>query len=117
MGIDVLPPTYAAHNRHQEFKDVFEVSEELPETVTKERSHHFPKGLPSLKRSAMKLKKLMPSKSPYGDEIFDNDVDYRSGLDRLNSLEIDNPLFEKRPHDASYSPNRQIGRASCRERV
>ncbi|CAM0949784.1 unnamed protein product [Alopecurus aequalis] len=105
MGIDVLPPTYAAHNRQQEFKDVFEVSEELPETVTKERSHHFPKGLPSLKRSAMKLKKLMPSKSPYSDEIFDNDVEYRNGLDRLNSLEIDNPLFEKRPHDANYSPN------------
>jgi len=107
MGIDVLPPTYVAHNRHQEFKDVFEVSEELPETVTKERSHHFPKGLPSLKRSAMKLKKLMPLKSPYGDEIFDNDVDYRNGLDRLNSLEIDNPLFEKRPHDANYYPNRR----------
>nr|XP_051185386.1 uncharacterized protein LOC127299461 [Lolium perenne] len=107
MGIDVLPPTYVAHNRHQEFKDVFEVSEELPETVTKERSHHFPKGLPSLKRSAMKLKKLMPSKSPYGDEIFDNDADYRNGLDRLNSLEIDNPLFEKRPHDANYYPSRR----------
>lgn len=105
MGIDVLPPTYVAPNRHQEFKDVFEVSEELPETVTKERSHHFPKGLPSLKRSAMKLKKLMPSKSPYGDEIFDNDVEYRNGLDRLNSREIDNPLFENRPHDANYSPN------------
>ncbi|KAM0890738.1 hypothetical protein ACQ4PT_026829 [Festuca glaucescens] len=105
MGIDVLPPTYVAHNRHQEFKDVFEVSEELLETVTKERAHHFPKGLPSLKRSAMKLKKLMPSKSPYGDEIFDNDADYRNGLDCLNSLEIDNPLFEKRPHDANYYPN------------
>jgi hypothetical protein len=107
MGIDVLPPTYVAHNRHQEFKDVFEVSEELPDTITKERSHHFPRGLPSLKRSAMKLKKLMPSKSPYGDEMFDSDMDYRNGLDRLNSLEIDNPLFEKRPHDASYYPNRR----------
>ncbi|KAG8063858.1 hypothetical protein GUJ93_ZPchr0003g17404 [Zizania palustris] len=70
MGIDVLPPSYVDDNRHQEFKDVFEVSEESHEAVTKERSHHFPKGLPSLKR-----------------------------------IEINNPLFEKRPHDVNYSPN------------
>lgn len=107
MGIDVLPPTYVAHKRHQQFKDVFEVSEELPETFTKEMSYHCPKGLPSLKRSAMKLKKLMPSKSPYCDGTFDNDVEYNNGLDRLNPLEIDNPLFEKCPRDVNYSPNNQ----------
>ncbi|VAI01199.1 unnamed protein product [Triticum turgidum subsp. durum] len=107
MGIDVLPPTYVANKRHQQFKDVFEVSEELPETFTKEMSYHFPKGLPSLKRSAMKLKKLMPSKSPYCDETFDNEVEYNNGLDRLNPLEIDNPLFEKCPRDLNYSPNNQ----------
>ncbi|KAL5217895.1 hypothetical protein ABZP36_018579 [Zizania latifolia] len=107
MGIDVLPPSYVAHNRHQEFKDVFEVSEESHEAVTKGRSHNFPKGLPSLKRSALKLKKLMPSKSLYGDETFDNNVMYRDGFDCLNSVEINNPLFEKRPHDVNYSPNHQ----------
>ncbi|VAH95511.1 unnamed protein product [Triticum turgidum subsp. durum] len=107
MGIDVLPPTYIAHKRHQQFKDVFEVSEELPETFTKEMSYHCPKGLPSLKRSAMKLKKLMPSKSPYCNGTFDNDVEYSNGLDRLNPLEIDNPLFEKCPRDVNYSPNNQ----------
>lgn len=107
MGIDVLPPTYVANNRHQEFKDVFEVSEEPPEAVTKERSHPFPKGLPSLKRSAMRFKRLMPSKSPYGDGTFDNDLEYRNGIHHLNSLEIDNPLFEKRPHDVNYSLNHQ----------
>ncbi|KAE8795658.1 hypothetical protein D1007_29554 [Hordeum vulgare] len=103
MGIDVLPPTFVAHRRHQQFKDVFEVSEELPETSTKEMPYHCPKGLPSLKRSAMKFKKLMPSKSPYCDGTFDNDV----GLDRLNPLEIDNPLFEKYPRNVNYSPNNQ----------
>lgn len=107
MGIDVLPPTYVAHKRHQQFKDVFEVSEELPETFTKEMSYHCPKGLPSLKRSAMKLKKLMPSKSPYCDGTFDNDVEYNNCLDRLNPLEIDNPLFEKCAYDVNYSPNNQ----------
>ncbi|KAF0903914.1 hypothetical protein E2562_030060 [Oryza meyeriana var. granulata] len=107
MGIDVLPPAYITNNRHQEFKDVFEVSKEPQEAITKERSHHFPKGLPSLKRSALKFKKLMPSKSPYGDEIFDNNVAHRDGLDRLNSLEINNPLFEKRPHDVNYSAKHQ----------
>ncbi|KAL5208957.1 hypothetical protein ABZP36_004580 [Zizania latifolia] len=107
MGIDVLPPASVAHNRHQEFKDVFEVSEEPHEVVTKEKSHHFPRGLPSLKRSALKLKKLMPSKSPFDDETFDNNIVYRDGFDVLNSVEINNPLFEKRPHDVNYSPNHQ----------
>uniref|UniRef100_A0A0D9W0X0 DUF4378 domain-containing protein n=1 Tax=Leersia perrieri TaxID=77586 RepID=A0A0D9W0X0_9ORYZ len=107
MGIDVLPPAYVAHNRHQEFKDVFEVSEEPQVAVTKERSHHFPEGLPSLRRSAFKLRKLMPSKSPYGDETFDRNVVYLDGFYRLNSLEINNPLFEKRPYDGNYSPNHQ----------
>ncbi|EAY92409.1 hypothetical protein OsI_14144 [Oryza sativa Indica Group] len=105
MGLDVLPPAYVAHNQHQEFKDVFEVSEEPQEAVTKERSHNFPKGLPSLKRSALKLRKLMPSKSPYGDETFDNNVVNQDGFDRLNSLEINNPLFEKHPYDVNCSPN------------
>uniref|UniRef100_A0A0E0D8Z9 DUF3741 domain-containing protein n=1 Tax=Oryza meridionalis TaxID=40149 RepID=A0A0E0D8Z9_9ORYZ len=105
MGLDVLPPAYVAHNRHQEFKDVFEVSEEPQEAVTKERSHNFPKGLPSLKRSALKLRKLMPSKSPYGDETFDNNVVNQDGFDRLNLLEINNPLFEKHPYDVNCSPN------------
>ncbi|XP_006649895.1 uncharacterized protein LOC102703849 [Oryza brachyantha] len=107
MGIDVLPPAYVTRNRHQEFKDVFEVSEEPQEVITKERSHHFPKGLPSLKRSALRLKRLMPSKSPYGDETFDNNVVCRDGFDHLNSLEINNPLFEKRPHDVNYSSKHQ----------
>uniref|UniRef100_A0A0D3FH47 DUF4378 domain-containing protein n=1 Tax=Oryza barthii TaxID=65489 RepID=A0A0D3FH47_9ORYZ len=107
MGIDVLPPAYVTHNRHQDFKDVFEVSEEPQEAIVKERSHHFPKGLPSLKRSALKLKKLMPSMSPYGDGPFNNNVVCRDGFDRLNSLEINNPLFEKRPHDMNYSAKHQ----------
>uniref|UniRef100_A0A0D9VSS1 DUF4378 domain-containing protein n=1 Tax=Leersia perrieri TaxID=77586 RepID=A0A0D9VSS1_9ORYZ len=107
MGIDVLPPAYVTHNRRQEFKDVFEVSEEPHEAITKERSHHFSKGLPSLKRSALKLKKFMPSKSSYGDETIDNNVVFRDGFDCLNSLEINNPLFEKRPRDVNYSARHQ----------
>jgi len=34
MGIEVLPPSSVVHSRPQEFKDVFEVSEEPPEAVT-----------------------------------------------------------------------------------
>ncbi|KAL6851875.1 hypothetical protein ACP4OV_020060 [Aristida adscensionis] len=104
MGIDVLPPS-VAHNRHQEFKDVFEVSEEPPGAVRKEKSHHFPKGLPSLKRGALKLKKLMPSKTIVREDGQANFVECPDGLDRLNSVEINNPLFEKRPHDMNYSTN------------
>ena len=76
MGIDVLPPSNVVNSRHQEFKDVFEVSEEPPEAVTKERSHHFPKGLPSLKQRAVRLKKLMPSKTLYRDDTLFPKVGY-----------------------------------------
>ncbi|CAD6270235.1 unnamed protein product [Miscanthus lutarioriparius] len=110
MGIDVLPPSNVVNSRHQEFKDVFEVSEEPPEAVTKERSHHFPKGLPSLKQRAVRLKKLMPSKTLYRDDTHDCHVDCTDGLGRLNSVEINNPLFEKRPHDMNYSANYQYGK-------
>ncbi|CAL5045580.1 unnamed protein product [Urochloa decumbens] len=107
MGIEVLPPSSVVHSRPQEFKDVFEVSEEPPEAVTKERSHHFPKGLPSLKQRALRLKKLMPSKSVHRDDTHDCHVECIDGLGRLNSVEINNPLFEKRPHDMNYSANYQ----------
>jgi len=116
MGIDVLPPN-VVNSRHQEFKDVFEVSEEPPEAVTKERSHHFPKGLPSLKQSALRLKKLMPSKTLYRDDTHDCHVDSTDGLGHLNSVEINNPLFEKRPRDMNYSANYQYGKntsSDCR---
>jgi hypothetical protein len=63
MGIDVLPPSNVVNSRHQEFKDVFEVSEEAPEAVAKERSHHFPKGLPSLKQRSRILKKTYATKN------------------------------------------------------
>ncbi|CAN6333844.1 unnamed protein product [Urochloa humidicola] len=107
MGIDVLPPSSVVHSRPQEFKDVFEVSEEPPESVTKERSHHFPKGLPSLKQRALRLKKLMPSKSVHRDDAHDCHVECTDGLGHLNSVEINNPLFEKRPHDMNYPANYQ----------
>ncbi|CAN6338252.1 unnamed protein product [Urochloa humidicola] len=107
MGIEVLPPSSVVHSRPQEFKDVFEVSEEPPEVVTKMRSHHFPKGLPSLKQRALRLKKLMPSKSIHRDDTHDCHVECTDGLGRLNSVEINNPLFEKRPHDMKYSANYQ----------
>jgi hypothetical protein len=107
MGIEVLPPSSVVHSRPQEFKDVFEVSEKPPEAVTKERSHHFPKGLPSLKQRALRLKKLMPSKTVYRDDTHDCHVECTEGLPCLNSLEINNPLFEKRPHDMNYSANYQ----------
>ncbi|XP_062202590.1 uncharacterized protein LOC133904948 [Phragmites australis] len=114
MGIDVLPPSNLVHSRRQEFKDVFEVSEEPPEAVIKERSHHFPKGLPNLKRSALRLKKLMPSKTLYRDDAHDCNVECTYGMDRLNSVEINNPLFEKRPHDMNYSPNYQYENGAAR---
>lgn len=103
MGIEVLPPSKVVNSRHQEFKDVFEVSEEPPEAVAKEKSQ----GLPSLKRRALSLKKLMPSKTLYRDDTHDCYVDCVAGLGRLNSVEINNPLFEKRPHDMNYSANYQ----------
>jgi hypothetical protein len=119
MGIDVLPPSSVGHNRHQEFKDVFEVSEEPQDAGRKERQHPFPKGLkPSLKQSALKLKRLMPSKVTYREETHENTVQYSDGLDCLNSMEINNPLFEKRPHDMNYSPNCQYEKApvmTCRK--
>ncbi|XP_062204114.1 uncharacterized protein LOC133906272 [Phragmites australis] len=114
MGIDVLPPSSVVHSRHQEFKDVFEVTEEPPEAVTKERSHHFSKGLPSLRQSALKLKKLMPSKTLYRDDTFYSNVECTDGLDSLNSVEINNPLFEKRPHDMNYSPKYQYEKDNAR---
>ncbi|PUZ67017.1 hypothetical protein GQ55_3G396400 [Panicum hallii var. hallii] len=107
MGIEVLPPSSAVHSRPQEFKDVFEVSEEPPEAVNRERSHHFPKGLPSLKQRALRLKKLMPSKTLHRDDTHDCHVECTDGLGRLNSVEINNPLFEKRPHDMNYCANYQ----------
>ncbi|TKW28452.1 hypothetical protein SEVIR_3G324000v4 [Setaria viridis] len=107
MGIEVLPPSSVVHSRPQEFKDVFEVSEEPPEAVTKERSHHFPKGLPSLKQRALRLKRLMPSKTVYRDDKHDCRVECTEGLACLNSVEINNPLFEKCPHDMNYSANYQ----------
>ncbi|KAL6623170.1 hypothetical protein ACP70R_033049 [Stipagrostis hirtigluma subsp. patula] len=115
MGIDVLPPSVVDRNRHhQEFKDVFEVLEEPPEAIRKERSHHFPKGLPSLKKSALKLRKLMPSKTLNRDDAHDSMVECPDGMDRLNSVEINNPLFEKRPHDMNYSPNYQYEKDTTR---
>ncbi|CAN6355945.1 unnamed protein product [Urochloa humidicola] len=107
MGIDVLPPSSVVHSRPQEFKDVFEVSEEPSEPVTKDRSHNFLKGLPSLKQRALRLKKLMPSKSVHRDDAHDCHVECTDGLGRLNSVEINNPLFEKRPHDMNYPANYQ----------
>ncbi|PAN20856.1 hypothetical protein PAHAL_3G415800 [Panicum hallii] len=107
MGIEVLPPSSAVHSRPQEFKDVFEVSEEPPEAVNRERSHHFPKGLPSLKQRALRLKKLMPSKTLHRDDTHDCHVECTDGLGCLNSVEINNPLFEKRPHDMNYCANYQ----------
>ncbi|OEL30179.1 hypothetical protein BAE44_0008802, partial [Dichanthelium oligosanthes] len=117
MGIDVLPPSNVVHSRNQEFKDVFEVSEEPPVAVTKERLHHFPKGLPSLKQRALRLKKLMPSKTLYRDDTHDCNVECTDGFGHLNSVEINNPLFEKRPHDMNYSPNYQYEKdttSACR---
>lgn len=106
----MLPPSNVVNSRHQEFKDVFEVSEEPPEAVTKERSHHFPKGLPSLKQRSLRLKKLMPSKTLYREDTHDCHVDCTEGLGRLNSVEINNPLFENRPHDMNYSANYHYGK-------
>jgi hypothetical protein len=63
MGIDVLPPSNVVNSRHQEFKDVFEVSEEAPEAVAKERSHHFPKGLPKLETKITNIKKTYATKN------------------------------------------------------
>ncbi|KAG2620451.1 hypothetical protein PVAP13_3NG211400 [Panicum virgatum] len=110
MGIEVLPPSSVVHSWPQEFKDVFEVSEEPPEAVTRERSHHFPKGLPSLKQRALRLKKLMPSKTLCRDDTHDCHVECTDGLIHLNSVEINNPLFEKRPHDMNYYANYQYER-------
>jgi hypothetical protein len=106
MGIDALPPSSVAHNHNQEFKDVFEVSEETQEASRKERQHHFPKDLkPSLRQSALKCKRLMPSKAVYRDVTHECTVQYSDGVEHLNSVEINNPLFERRPHDMNCSPN------------
>ena len=114
MGIEVLPPSSVVHSRPQEFKDVFEVSEEPPEAVTRERSHHFLKGLPSLKQRALRLKKLMPSKTLCRDDTHDCHVECTDGLIHLNSVEINNPLFEKRPHNMNYYANYQYTSSVCR---
>lgn len=106
MGIDALPPSVAVRSQSQQFKDVFEVSEEPPEVAAKERSHHFPKGLPSLQR-ALRLKRLVPSKTLYGDDTHDCKLHGTYGSGSLNSVEINNPLFEKWPRDMNYSANYQ----------
>lgn len=113
----MLPPSNVVHGRRQEFKDVFEVSKDPPEAVTKERLHHFPKGLPSLKQRALRLKKLMPSKNLYRDDTHDCNVECTDSSGRFNSVEINNPLFEKRPHDMNCSPNYQYAEdtaSACR---
>ncbi|KAJ1275680.1 hypothetical protein BS78_05G154300 [Paspalum vaginatum] len=105
MGIDVLPPSNAVHSRNHQFKDVFEVSDEPLEVATKERSHHFPKGLPSLKQRALRLKRLMPSKTLYRDDTHDCKLECTDGLGNLNLVELNNPLFETQPHGMNCSPN------------